>query len=88
MSGERIIEYRDVRPSGAVISSWECPEGQESGNDYQQFGPGMEPAPPWERQRRVGGSEWATVFRVREDGSTEKKLPDGTTVISRTWWEA
>lgn len=82
-----IAEYRDVWPSGSVISEWQCREGQESGYDYQQFGPGMEPQPPWERQRRTPGGEWTTVFHVCADGSTETKQPDGTLVISRTWWE-
>jgi len=83
----KTIEYRDVWPSGAVISSWQCPEGNEFGNDYSQFGPGMAPAPPWERQRRAPDGEWATVMKVHEDGSEETRQPDGTVIISRTGWE-
>ena len=83
----KIIEYRDVRPSGAVISSWQCPEGGEFGNDYSQFGSGFAPAPPWERQRREPGGEWVTVMKMHEDGSEETRQPDGTTIITRTWWE-
>ena len=85
MSG--IVEYRDVRPSGAVLSAWQCPDEREFGNTYSQFGPGMEPEPPWERQRREPGSEWVTVTAVREDGSTETRRPDGMVLITRTWWE-
>ena len=85
MSG--LVEYRDVRPSGAVLSTWQCPEGREFGNDYSQFGPGMTPEPPWERQRREPGGEWVAVAIVREDGSVETRHPDGTVTISRTWWE-
>jgi hypothetical protein len=82
-----IIEYRDIRPSGAVISSWTCPGEREFGNDYSQFGPGMEPQPPWERQRREPGGEWVAVLRVHEDGSTEMQRPDGSVLIVREWWE-
>jgi hypothetical protein len=67
----RVIEYRDVRPSGAVLSSWECEEGREYGNDYSQFGPGMTPEPPYERQRREPGGEWVTVVIFQEDGTID-----------------
>ena len=82
-----IIEYRDVWPSGAVISSWVCPEGREVGNGYSQFGAGMTPVPPWERQRREPGGEWVTVMKVHADGSEETHQPDGAVIISRTWRE-
>jgi hypothetical protein len=66
----RIIEYRDVRPDGAVLVSWVCPEGQEYGYDYSQHGPGGFPWGPWERQRREPGAEWVTVGGMESDGST------------------
>lgn len=82
-----LIEYRDIRPSGTVISSWQCAPGREFGNDYSQFGPGMEPEPPWERQRREPGGEWQTVSKVHADGAVQTTGPDGTVYISRFFWE-
>jgi len=82
-----LIEYRDIWPGGRVISSWECAPGQESGNDYSQFGPGFEPEPPWERQRRAPGGEWVTVQLVREDGAVETRQPGGAVFLCREFWE-
>lgn len=63
-----MVEYRDVRPDGTVLSAWNCPEGREFGNDYSQFGPGNCPAPPWDRQRREPDGEWVTLTAVHDDG--------------------
>ena len=78
----RIVEYRDIRPSGAVVASWQGPEGTT-----YEYHPGFLPSPPLERQRREPGGEWATVATFREDGSVESMQPDGTVIISRTWRE-
>lgn len=66
-----MIEYRDVRPDGVVLSDWLCPEGQQFVNDYSQFGPLGKPEPPYDTQRREPGGEWVTVYRTRADGFTE-----------------
>jgi hypothetical protein len=65
----RIIDYRDIRPDGNVLTTWQCVEGREFGSDYGQYGPGEYPSPPWERQRREPGGEWETVATV-VDGQT------------------
>lgn len=85
MSGT--VEYRDIWPSGVVISEWECEAGREFGNDYSQWGPGMEPAPPWERQRREPGGEWVTVAKVQDEGTDVTVGRHGEILITRTWWE-
>jgi len=79
-----LIEYRDIRPSGAVISCWVCAPGQETDPGYS---PGFYPSPPFERQRRESGGEWAVVQAYREDGSVETRHPDGRVFIHRIWWE-
>ena len=88
MSG--LVEYRDVRPDGNVLCSWVCPEGREFGVDYSQFGPGMFPRAPWDRQRREPGGEWMTVGRLRADGGKEwwdTIQPDGSLLSVSEWWE-
>jgi len=88
--GTVVVEYRDVRPDGAVLSSWLCPEGREFGNDYSQFGPGLVPAPPWDRQRREPGGEWVTVGRLRVDDGKERWdtiQSDGSIISVAEWWE-
>ena len=79
-----LIECRDIRPSGAVISYWVYAPGYETGPGYH---PGFYPSPPFERQERAPGGEWVTVQVYSEDGNVETRHPDGRVFMSRIWWE-
>jgi len=87
----KTIEYRDIRPDGTLLTQWVCAEGHEfAAWDYDQFGPGLGPVPPWDTQRREPGAEWVTVRRVRSDEQktwVEAIAPDGTVTSTAEWWE-
>ncbi len=79
---------RDIRQDGTVLIS--CTYSEQSGFPqglYSQFGPGIYPDGPWDRQiRELPDGDWRTVGGRGADGA--HWWYHGEAVIrEHSWWE-